>query len=71
MRKLAYYIRKNDGKAVNWNRSKQRQNSAIKTKMVNKLKIQMNKIQLEQIANRVGSYFPKDGHSAPKTELKV
>ena len=25
----------------------------------------------EQIANRVGSYFPKGGHSATQTELKV
>ena len=56
---------------MNWNRSKQMSNAAIKTKMVNKLKIQMDKRQLEQIANRVGSYFPKGGQSAPKTELKV
>ena len=39
--------------------------------MGNNQKSQMDKIQWEQMANRVGSYFPKGGHSATQTELKV
>ena len=34
-------------------------------------KMQIDKIQLVQMANRVSSYFPKGGHSATKPELKV
>ena len=36
-----------------------------------KPKSQTDKIQWKQMANRVGSYFPKGGHSATQTELKV
>ena len=34
-------------------------------------KSQIDEIQWEQMANRVGSYFPKGVHSATQTELKV
>ena len=56
---------------MNRNRSNQKANPALKTKTGNKLILQIDKIQSEQIANRAGSYFPKGGHSATQTELKL
>ena len=53
----------------NW--SNQKANPALKTKMGNNKISQIDKIRREQMANRVGSYFPKDGHSATQTELKL
>ena len=51
----------------NWGNQKQ---STLKTKIeINKM--QIDKIQLVQMANRVGSYSPKGGHSATKPKLKV
>ena len=35
------------------------------------LKIQIDNTQWKQMAYRVGSYFPKGGHSTTQTELKV
>ena len=34
-------------------------------------KSKIDKIQWEQMANQVGSYFPKGGHTVTYTELKV
>ena len=34
-------------------------------------KFKIDKIQWEQMASRVGSYFQKGSHSATQTELKV
>ena len=53
----------------NW--SNQEANPALKTKTGNKLILQIEKMQREQIANRAGSYFLKGGHSATQTDLKV
>ena len=36
-----------------------------------KLLLQIIKIQKEQMVNRVSNYFPKGGHSATQTELKI
>ena len=60
--------KKSNRKAMNRNWSNQKANPALKTKAGNK---QIDKIQGEQIADRAGSYFPKGGHSATQTELKV
>ena len=46
----------------------QLQPSKLKRK---KLILQIVKIQREHMVNRVSSYFPKGGHSATKTELKI
>ena len=56
---------------MNMNWSNQKANPALKTRTGNKQILQIEKIQWEQIANRAGSYFPKGGHSATQTELKV
>ena len=56
---------------MNRNWSNQKANPALKTKAGNKQILQIDKIQGEQIADRAGSYFPKGGHSATQTELKV
>ena len=48
---------------MNRNQSNQMANPTLKT--------QTDKIQRKQMANRVGSYFPKGGHSATQTELNV
>ena len=53
----------------NWGNLKA--NLALKTKMGNNKNHKYTKIQQEQMANRVGSYFPKGGHSATQTELKA
>ena len=37
----------------------------------NNLYLQIVKIQREHMDNRVRSYFPKGGHSATETELKI
>ena len=62
---------KSNEKALDKNWSNPKANSALKTKMGNNKKSQIDKIQWEQMANRVGSYCPKGGHSATQTELKV
>ena len=36
-----------------------------------KIMLKIDKIQGEQMANQVGNYFPKGGHSTTQTELKV
>ena len=46
-------------------------NPTLKTKMGNTQNHKQTKIQRKQMANRVGSYFPKGGHPATQTELKV
>ena len=56
---------------MNTNLSNQKANPALKTKTGNKYILHMDIIQLEQIVYRAGSYFPKGGHSATQTELKV
>ena len=33
--------------------------------------LQIDKMQLIQMANRAGAYFPKGGNSVNQTELKV
>ena len=65
------FFGKSNRKAMNRNWCNQKVNPALKTKAGNKYILQIDKIQWEQIANRAGSYFPKDGHSATQTELKV
>ena len=64
-------VYRSNRKAKNRNWSKQKANAALKNKTGNKLILQIDKIQVEQIVNRAGSYFPKGGHSATQTELKV
>ena len=54
----------------NRNRSSQNPNPALKTKTGNNL-ITLVEIQREHMVNRVSSYFPKGGHSATETELKI
>ena len=44
---------------MNRNWDNQKANPSLKTKMGNNQKSQKDKIQWEQMANRVGSYFPK------------
>ena len=61
---------KSNEKAMNRNWSNQKTNPALKTKM-EITKITIDKTQWGQKANRVGSSFPKGGHSATQTELKV
>ena len=56
---------------MNRNWSNQKANPALKTKAGIKYILQIDKIQGEQIADRAGSFFPKSGHSATQTELKV
>ena len=65
------YGNKSNRKAMNRNWSNQKANPPLKTKAGNKQILQIDKILGEQIANRAGSYFPKGGHSATQTELKV
>ena len=55
---------------MNRNWGNQKANPALKTKMGNNLN-KIDKLQWEQMTNRVGSYFPKGGHSATQTDLKV
>ena len=47
------------------------QTPLLKPKRENKQILEIDKIQWEQIANRADSYFPKRGHSATQTKLKV
>ena len=56
---------------MNRNWCNQKANIALNTKAENKYILQIDKIQWEQVANRAGSYFPKGGHSATQTVLKV
>ena len=58
-------------KAMNKNWRNYKTNPTLKTKMGYNLKLQIDNIQWKQMANRAGSYFPKGGHSATQTELKV
>ena len=54
---------------MNSNCSNQKPNS-LKPKRKRNKKIQIDKNTREHMANRVGNYFPKGGHSAIQTELK-
>ena len=61
--------RKSNVRVMNRNWSNQKVNPTRKTKM-GQPKSQIDKIQWEQMANRVGIYFPPGDHSATQTELK-
>ena len=65
------YVVKSNRKAMNRNWSNPKANPALKTKTGNKQILQIDEIQLKQIANRAGSYFPKCGHSATQTKLNI
>ena len=54
---------------MNMNWSNQKANPTLKTKM-GQPKSQIDKIQWEQMANRVGIYFPTGDHSATQTVTK-
>ena len=60
---------KRNRKAMDKNWSNQKSNPALKTKMGKQL--QIDKRQWEHVAYRAGSYFPKGGHSATQTDIKV
>ena len=64
-------LQKSNRKAIKRNCSNKKANPALKTKTGNKKILQIDKIHCEKINNRVGRYFPKGGHSATQTELKV
>ena len=68
--KCGTQLPKSKRKAMNRNWYNQKANPALNTKAGNKQTPQTDKIQREQIANRVGSYLPKGGHPATQTELK-
>ena len=57
----SYFCNKSKGKAMNRNWSNQKAKPALKTRTGNTCILQIDKIQLEHIANRTGSYFPKGG----------
>ena len=54
-----------------WTGTVQREKSHPQNQNGKQPKSQIDKIQWGQMANRVGSYFLKGGHSATQTELKV
>ena len=63
--------KKSNRKAMNRNWGNQKANPALKTKTGKKITNRQNTMRTNCYLNREGSYFPKGGHSATQTELKV